>query len=290
MKKLAFIAAALLVITSACKKDPVYPTASFTVTVSSYDNYTVYIDDYSSNASSYEWNWGDGRYDYSYTSSHTYASAGTYTITLKVTSVDGYTDMTSRTVTISSGSNPGGGGGDTPGGGGDTPGGGGSSTPTQVKITALKLMEFPSAPSSGSWDLAGKPDIYFKIMDGNRTTTYYTSSTLEDVTNSDCPLIWNNVNYTLYNLTATYNISFWDDDNIDTDELMIGCQWTPSSQNNNYTTYYNWANYSSNIDFYLYLTWYSSKGEPLYTKPVEYKNGQWLTNDAEVLRALNVER
>lgn len=282
MKKLAFIAAALLVITTACKKDPVIPTADFSVVVSLYDEYTVEITNNSTNAYSYEWNWGDGNYDYTSWPIHTYASTGTYTITLKVTSIDGYTDMTSRTITISSGSNP--------GGGGDNPGGGGSTTPTQVKITALKLMEFPAAPSSGSWDVAGKPDIYFKIMDGNRTTTYYTSSTMEDVTNADCPLIWNNVNYTLYNLTATYNISFWDDDNIDTDELMIGCQWTPSSQNNNYTTYFNWANSSSNINFYLYLTWYSSKGEALYTKPVEYKNGQWLTYDAEVLRALNVER
>lgn len=284
MKKLALIAAVLLVSFTSCKKDPdpVFPTASFTATVSSYDNYTVYIDDYSTNAYDYELNWGDGHYDYTFMTYHTYASTGTYTITLKVTSYDGHTDMTSRTVTISSGSNP--------GGGGDNPGGGGSTTPTQVKITSLKLSEFPAAPSSGSWDVAGKPDIYFKIMDGNRTTTYYTSATKEDVSNDNCPLYWYNINYTLYNLTATYNISFWDDDNVDDDELMVGCQWTPSSQNNNYATSYNWANSSYNIDFTLYLTWYSSKGEPLYTKPAQYKNGQWLTSDAEVMEALHIDR
>lgn len=282
MKKLMFIAAALLVIATACKKEEYIPTADFSVSVTSYDRYTVLITDNSTNAYDYEWNFGDGTYDYtSYPYSHTYTSSGTYTIILKVTSVDGHTDMTSRTVTISSGSNP---------GGGDTPGGGGSTTPTQVKITSLKLVEFPASPSSGSWDVAGKPDIYFKIMDGNRSVTYYTSDTKEDVSNADCPLIWNNVNYTLYNLTATYNISFWDDDNIDDDEQMIGCQWTPSSQNNNYSTYYNWANSNYDIDFYLYLTWYSSKGEPLYTKPVEFKNGKWLTNDAEVIEALHIER
>ncbi|MBQ6046787.1 MAG: PKD domain-containing protein [Bacteroidales bacterium] len=267
------LAIACLMVCGCKKDDPVYPRASFTVAVSNYDNYTVLVTDNSQNAVLYEWDWGDGEHSYTYTTTHTYTTTGTYTIRLKVTSSDGYDDYDSQTVTISSGSTPGGGG---------TPGGGSTTTPTQVKITSLYLYEFPAAPSSGSWDVAGKPDIYFKIMDGNRSVTYYTSSTKEDVSNADCPIYWSNINYTLYNLSATYNISFWDDDNIDDDELMVGCQWTPSSQNNNYATYYNWANSNYNIDFIMYLTWYSSKGEALYTKPAEFKNGEWIVSDEEV--------
>lgn len=272
----------LLFLFSSCKKDvPIYPTAGFTANVDSYDNYTVNVTSNAINAYRIDWEWGDGLYDYdSYSyASHTYSKTGTYTITQKVTSIDGYTDYAYQTITISSN------------GGGNNGGGnnGGTTTYTQVKITSLTLREFPAAPSSGAWDFAGKPDIYFKIMDGNMSSTYYTSSTKEDVSNDDCPLYYTNINYTLYNLTATYSIAFYDEDNIDTDELMVACSWTPSSQNNNHASSYNWYNSSKNIDFTLWLTWYTSKGEASYTKPARFKNGQWLTNDPEVMTALNLK-
>lgn len=264
---------------SSCKKDnPTPPTASFTVEVSAYNSYTVYVTDNSSyDVTERVWDWGDGTSETGYQSSHTYSKAGTYTISLKVTNYDGLSDYASKSVTITA-----------PGGGGDNPGGGGTTTYTQVKITSLTLRKFPAAPSSGSWDLLGKPDVYFKIMDGNRTTTYYTSDVKEDVTNDDCPLAYT-VNYTLYNLSATYNISFYDRDNIDDDELMVGCVWTPSSQNNDHSWYYNWINTDSDISFTLYLSWISSKGEVVKTTAVDYENGKWLTDDAEVMRVLNIE-
>ncbi|MBO4588468.1 MAG: PKD domain-containing protein [Bacteroidales bacterium] len=279
-----FVAGLAALAFSSCKKDtyvPTPPTASFTVEVSAYNSYTVYVTDNSSyDVTDRVWDWGDGTSETGYQSSHTYSRAGTYTISLKVTNYDGLSDYASKSVTITA-----------PGGGGDNPGGGGGTTTyTQVKITSLTLREFPAAPSSGgSWDVAGKPDIYFKIMDGNATTTYYTSATKEDVVNSDCPLYYTGINYTLYNLTATYRIAFYDDDNIDVDELMVACNWTPSTENNNHGSSFNWVNSNYDIDFTLYLTWYSSKGEALYTKPAHYKNGKWLTNDAEVMRALNIE-
>ena len=259
---------------SSCKKDnPTPPTASFTVEISSYDNYTVYVTDYSSyDVTDYLWDWGDGTSETGFQTSHTYSRAGTYTISLKVTNYDGLSDYTSKSVTITA-----------PNSGGNE-----STTYTQVKITSLILREFPAAPSSGAWDFAGKPDVYFKIMDGNRTTTYYTSDVKEDVSNDDCPLTYN-VNYTLYNLTATYNISFYDKDNIDDDELMVGCQWTPSTQNNNHSWYYNWINSSSNINFTLYLSWVTSKGEVVKTSSVDYKNGKWLTDDPDVMMALDIQ-
>lgn len=266
---------------SSCKKDtyvPTPPTASFTVEVSAYNSYTVYVTDNSSyDVTDRVWDWGDGTSETGYQSSHTYSRAGTYTISLKVTNYDGLSDYASKSVTITA-----------PGGGGDNPGGGGTTTYTQVKITSLILREFPAAPSSGAWDFAGKPDVYFKIMDGNRTTTYYTSDVKEDVSNDNCPMTYN-VNYTLYNLTATYNIAFYDRDNIDDDELMVGCQWTPSTQNDNHNWYYNWANSNYNISFTLYLSWVTSKGDVVKTSSVDYKNGKWLTNDAEVMRALGIE-
>ena len=274
------LAIATLAVVSSCKKnDPTPPTASFSVEVTAYDSYTVNVTDNSSyDVTSRVWDWGDGTSETGYQYSHTYSRAGTYTITLKVTNTDGLSDYASKSVTI------------TAPGGGDNPGGGGSTTTyTQVKITSIILRKFPAAPSSGSWDLLGKPDVYFKIMDGNRTTTYYTSEVMEDISNDDLPITYN-INYTLYNLQQTYNISFYDRDNIDDDELMVGCVWTPSTQNDNYNWYYHWINYDSDISFTLYLSWISTKGEVVKTSAVDYENGKWHTTDHEALHALGVER
>lgn len=54
----------------------------------------------SSGASTYLWNFGDGRTSSVINPSNTYAAAGTYTVTLKVTSSNGCVDSSSNTVTI----------------------------------------------------------------------------------------------------------------------------------------------------------------------------------------------
>lgn len=50
--------------------------------------------------SSYTWSWADGTVTTGVTSNHTFAAAGTYRITLTVTNTFGWTDVTTRTVTV----------------------------------------------------------------------------------------------------------------------------------------------------------------------------------------------
>ena len=50
--------------------------------------------------SSYSWSFGDGAVATGKTSSHTFAAAATYRITLTVTNTFGWTDVTTRTVTV----------------------------------------------------------------------------------------------------------------------------------------------------------------------------------------------
>ncbi|MBR1792741.1 MAG: PKD domain-containing protein [Bacteroidales bacterium] len=241
----------------------VYPTASFTAST---NDLTVSVTSHSTNARFLRWNWGDGYSNAQYTggnASHTYSSAGTYTITLYAESSTGHSDQISHSVTVT---NP---------------------TPTQVKITSLTLNKFPAAPSSGSWDLAGKPDIYFTIKDGNGTITYFTSTTKLNVNNNNCPMTWY-CNYTLYNVTAKYCIDFWDEDDLASDEWMCGAYWTPSTQSNNYSSSFNWKNSSIDLDFTIYMTWYTTKGTALYTKTADFRDGEWQTDDAEVKQALGL--
>ena len=243
-------------------QSPIYPIASFSVST---DGLTVNVTSRSSNASALEWFWGDGRSNklYSTTASHTYSSAGTYTIKLLVTSSTGHQNMASTNVTVK------------------------KPAPTQVKITSLKLNKFPAAPSSGSWDVAGKPDIYFTIKDGNGTVTYYTSTTKLNVSNNDCPITWY-CNHTLYNVAAEYIISFWDEDDLASDEFIVGGRWTPSIESNNYSSSYHWFNTSVDLDFTIYMTWYATKGGELYTKSVDFRNCEWQTDDPEVKRVLGL--
>lgn len=85
--------AALALIFAACSKDdpepnPSLPTASFTVAVT---DLTAAFTNTSTNATSYEWSFGDGNSSADQSPSHTYTAAGDYEVTLKATNADGST-------------------------------------------------------------------------------------------------------------------------------------------------------------------------------------------------------
>ena len=79
-----FLAAFMIIASSSCKKEeiPEDPIASFQFAVSE-DNYLeVTFTDYSQNATSYSWNFGDGESSTEANPVHTYAAAGSYDIVL----------------------------------------------------------------------------------------------------------------------------------------------------------------------------------------------------------------
>src|SRR5690606_41287846 len=78
------------------------PTASFTTSVT---GLTVTVDarastDPDGTIASYAWTFGDGATASGATASRSYATAGTYTVTLRVTDDDGATATTTRQVTV----------------------------------------------------------------------------------------------------------------------------------------------------------------------------------------------
>lgn len=289
MKKTYLILVSIIAfcaIFSGCRKDdyyddygyddyqeaPIYPDAYFTFTTSG--NY-AYFTNLSDNAVSYRWDFGDGYTSTSTNPSNYYINTGSYRVTLTATSSTGHTDTYSRTVTISSGGN----------------GGGGNGSYGSVRITKLRLNQFPATPSNGgNWDfLDGEADVFFKITSNDETQTYFTSAVEESLSNSDLPVNYT-VNYTLTNLNRTYKFKFYDKDGaLDQNDWMGTLLWTPSSQNNNYASTYNWANNSARWDFTLYLTWYSSKGETLYESSIDIVDGHAVCKDPNVIKLLSQE-
>ena len=99
------IAAAGLITIQSCKKDKVEektPTASFSYSPSTiYTGTTVYFTNYSENAATYRWSFGDGQTSDEYEPSHEYSSAGTFTVELTAYSPSGNKyNSTTKTVTV----------------------------------------------------------------------------------------------------------------------------------------------------------------------------------------------
>ena len=274
MKKLCFLAMLVLLFMGGCEKDPfnntnnntnnnndtgTKPTAMFQYNVNGLDA-TFY--NYSTNYTSCLWTFGDGSSSTLANPTHKYSQSGTFSVTLQVTNSYGR-DSYTQAVTVTKPFNP-----------------------TSVEITKLVLSEFPAAPSSGSWDFAGKPDIYFTIVD-NSNNVLFKSTTIMNINNEALPQTYT-VNYILNNLNQRVSIEFWDEDEIDNDESMGGLYFTPADYSSNHRTTERLYNYNAHLDFTLYLRWYDSKGETLCTKAVDVVDGVITSTDRDVLDALGI--
>lgn len=89
LKALVLSIMALIVITTSCTDDP-EPTAKVAASfdIESVDALTVILKNKSANATTYEWDFGDGNTSLDKDPTHTYASEGTYTIKLVAESGD----------------------------------------------------------------------------------------------------------------------------------------------------------------------------------------------------------
>lgn len=81
--------------------DPVAtPVASFQYVIDANDFLNVTFTNFSQNASSYEWDFGDGNSSTEENPSHTYMATGDYTVVLTASNSDGESAMRSETITI----------------------------------------------------------------------------------------------------------------------------------------------------------------------------------------------
>lgn len=213
-----------------------------------------------------EWSFGDGKTGYGENVNHTYTSAGTYYVKMTATNSGG-TKTYSESITVK------------------------KNEPTSVVITSLVLKQFPAEDPDDvfGWDWLDNPDVYFKIVGTYQGETFFTSSVKSNIDNDDLPVTYS-VNCTLNNLTSGYRFEFYDEDSdVTYDDAMFSATWYPSSENNNYSSSYDVVNYTNSYKFTLNLTWYTSKGEELYTKSADFVDGKCVSDDPEVRQALNIE-
>lgn len=89
--------------TSSCKKEEpaAGPVASFQFEVDDTNFLLVTFSNFSQNANSYSWDFGDANTSTEESPTHEYETAGTYTVTLTATASDGTTSVKSQEVTLS---------------------------------------------------------------------------------------------------------------------------------------------------------------------------------------------
>ncbi|MFT5819136.1 MAG: PKD repeat protein [Crocinitomix sp.] len=195
----------------------VYPRASFTTTEGPTNGagsdillgHYIKFNNQSTNASSYQWDFGNGSTSSLASPKYTYPSEGTYTVTL--TSIcSGNADVYTRQIKVKA--------------------------PTTISVESIKLTKFPESDGSTEWDYDAdeelsdtelRPDIYIKVMKG--ICVVYKSSTSSNQGTSSLPS-WT-LEKDLTNLDDTYQIELWDEDSGD-DQLMDELDFTPADYMN----------------------------------------------------------
>ena len=184
----------------------------------------------SKNASSYSWDFGVGNAtSHQENPSFTYNSGGIYTVTLNVEGPGG-TESISKTLNI-------------------------SDSPSNINIKKLKLVSYPQTEPSGTgWDFTSGPDIYWKLMNEDYSTTYFISEVYNDVVFNDLPLIYTeDLPYGIEGLDKIYTILFFDDD-FDEDDYMDGYYFDLSGVNT-YPSVLTFSDSNSDLEFDLYVQW-----------------------------------
>lgn len=216
-------------------RNPESPVANFSFNPSSGNapcEVTFY--NYSTNATSYFWDFGNGKTSTLTSPTVVYNSAGTYLINLTATNNNGQTNKMTKSIVI-------------------------SAKPTKIQVNSLVLTTYPEVNSSGSsWDISSGPDIYFNLTD-DAGNDFGKTGVFSDVLKSELPLTFKDFTTTINNLDYRFIIEMHDYDDFDADDYMGGYYFTPSdwapSSGTNYPTQLKFYNASLGIGFTLNVTW-----------------------------------
>jgi len=173
------------------------PVANFTFSGNGTAPSTVSFLNTSTNAISYNWDFGDGSSSSNENPTHNYTTGGAFSVILTATNAAGNNQIT-KTVNI-------------------------AAAPTKVKITKVTITAMPFLTSGGSsWDFSGGPDVFFNIEDQlSNVLLSGSASKINDVTSAMLPLSWTFTSaYEISDFGASRFIKLWDFDSPDADDLI----------------------------------------------------------------------
>lgn len=275
MKKLFLICclAATMLAFDSCKKDPVIiddsgngsnnallPVASFTYTTQQINGGVAIIcQNTSLYADSYEWKiWNDNYEEHSFIKKPTFYVYGTGTYNIALAAENEYgIGVAKKTVII-------------------------KPKPTEFRISSFKLIKIPMLDNNNNnWDTGletpAEPDIYFKILDREGNTTYYSNRGDVFMNVETLPITWTApVDFTM-TIGTEYLIRFMDLDTFG-DETMATCIWSVNSESAGAAEYI-WVSSNGKIKFSTGLTWiYPSKDEEQFFCVEECSNEDIVTD------------
>lgn len=217
--------------------DPIGPIANFTFSgAGGFAPCTVTFANTSTDATSYSWDFGDGSSSSTETNpTHIFNTGGVFSVTLTATSSYGVNSIT-KNVNI-------------------------DNAPSKMKIDKLVLLDYPPTDSSGGgWDYSNGPDIYWKLMNEEETTTYFTSGIFNDAIYNNLPFTFTNgLPYTITDLAKKYSFEFYDYDYLDADD-NINYQYYCIIRPSDFIDYPSLIHFDNGeMKFDLYVTWSNSK-------------------------------
>jgi PKD repeat protein len=177
-----------------CGKDDdsdtvINPVANFTITGGDKPApHKVILTNTSTDATTYEWDFGDGAVSTITSPSHVYEEEGTYTISLKAKN-GSLQNIRTKTITI-------------------------LPKPTQLKMTQLTLTGYPETNDTTGWDADSPADVFFTVTN-YIGTVFFTSEVKNDLLPANLPSIYTvGFPYTFTSLTTVYVIRFYDYDDV----------------------------------------------------------------------------
>jgi len=130
------------------------------------------------------------------------------------------------------------------------------SQPTEVRITAVKILGIPWADVYGvGWDLFTGPDIFWKLRAGS--TLYLTSQVIYDISSANLPITWSGNAFLLSNWGQTYTLDVYDFDDVSDSDLIGSVSFSVNGikSGNGFTSLYTTTGSPGTLQISLQLEW-----------------------------------
>jgi len=173
-------------------------------------SFTANASDPDGSIESYSWEFGDGSSGSGSSVNHTFDESGSFSVLLTVTDDDGASSDATRAVDV-------------------------QQQFTRAAITEVRLRDFPFTTEDGAgWDPSSGPDPYYVATDLASGTELATSGFYENVSSSDLPLSYPDIEWVIEDLSERHAVDIYDSD-FNADDFISGIEFDLSGEIGTYS-------------------------------------------------------